>query len=184
MACLTKMLAGWMLALQRIGGLTDLGFKRAVTAPVRVLTMSVLGGLLPVISIGLTTQTVHAAETFVCEDGSFVAVEVHQLERMKQTNACVANYYGLEIAANGPVAARAGSGSQLAGRVPLPVRKPEFSPPIIKADDAGARSLTQGIETGSITGPSASPDIERGTYRRVRILNAASGASRWYLHTK
>lgn len=119
-----------------------------------------------------------AAETFVCAAGSTVTVQSNQIEWMKRTNACVARYYGLEVG-DDPGGA---SSNATVGRysVPLPERRPQFISAALKAQKA--LRDTAGMVTGSVGELDAAD--ERGTFRRVLILNAAPGKSRWYNHTR
>ncbi|MEO1281708.1 MAG: hypothetical protein AAFV69_08245 [Pseudomonadota bacterium] len=127
--------------------------------------------------VTLNMPSASAAETFVCADGTTVTVQSNQLEWMKRTNACVAQYYGLKVQDRSKTPR---AGYVVADGVPLPVRRPASFDAALQGQQA-LRS-TRDLVTGSIGAAGDAP--ETGTYRRVLILNAQPGKSRWYNHTQ
>lgn len=118
----------------------------------------IIAGSLIALGLGLMTENAEAAQTFMCEDGRLLQVELHELERLKRTDPCIAAHYGLEVAL-----------------VPLPVKRPP--PPIqhvLKGSRVPAKSPREAGQVAEVG----------SSYRRVRILNAAKGRRAWFIHAR
>lgn len=139
----------------------------------------VSAGIAFVFALAVATGKPAQAETFVCRDGTLLTVAPEDIARMQRTNACVAEAYGLSLPA--PAAAVS---AQVMAEIPLPARRPSrrTQTAAIAAAEASANGARKPPEqTGSIA--ARKPD-EVGTYRRVLILNARPGQSRFFNHTR
>lgn len=122
------------------------------------MIMRIVAGSMIALGLGLMAENVQAAQTFMCDDGRLLEVELDQLENLKRTDPCIAAHYGLKVRI-----------------VPLPVKRPP--PPIqhvLKGSRAPAkapRDVGQVAQAGS-------------SYRRVRIINAAQGRRAWFIHSR
>jgi hypothetical protein len=115
----------------------------------------VLAAAAVALAAGFLVETARAAEAYVCEGGRLVYVKSADLERMKQTDACIAGYYGLKV-----------GGALLAEQVPA-AEKAVVAPEI-------ASTIGHVVEGAPLhSGP-------RGSHRNVRVLNAAPGADPYF----
>ena len=94
----------------------------------------------------------------MCDDGRLLQVELRQLERMKQSEPCVAAYYGLVVQS-----------------VPLPVRRP--ARPLRHVRKGSQTTAEPPREIGTMADATTS-------FRKVRIINARRGSRGWYIHTR
>jgi len=77
---------------------------------------------------GTLVESARAGQSFICEDGTLVRVEVGQMERMKRENPCVAKHFGLTVVAKiVPLPVRRPPGPALRTRRAEPARAPEPS---------------------------------------------------------
>ena len=122
------------------------------------MIVRIIAGSMIALGLGLMTENVQAAQTFMCDDGRLLQVELDQLERLKRTEPCIAAHYGLEVVV-----------------VPLPVKRPPPPiQPVLKGSRAPAKLPRQAGQVAEVS----------SSYRRVRILNAAKGRRAWYIHTR
>ena len=123
-----------------------------------------------ILALGLGALVERAkAETFVCADGSSMEVAPEQIEFMKNTQPCVAAYFGIELPLE-------------AALPPLPEKRPTQ----LAAAAPSANNLKQAVapEPKSVEPQSDLAALESGTFRRVRVINAKNASSAWYLHTQ
>lgn len=121
----------------------------------RLSIPKVLAAAAVALAAGFFVETARAAEAYVCDGGRLVYVKAGDLERMKQTDACIAGYYGLTV-----------GGAVRTDDVPAP-SKAVVAPPV-------ASTIGQVVEGLPVqTGP-------RTSHRHVRLLNAAPGTDQFF----
>ena len=122
------------------------------------MILRIIAGSILALGLGLMAENAQAAQTFICDDGRLLKVELHRLEHMKQTESCVATHYGLVVQS-----------------VPLPVQRPVRP----------VRPVLKGSQTTAKTPPEIGTMAQATTsFRKVRIINARRGARGWYFHTR
>lgn len=140
------------------------------------------------------SEPLRAEEVYLCDGGRLVRVKPGELEALKQSDACIAKYYGLEISAPAPVA-------------PTPIPVTRWPPPALKGSAAstedsapagqGGRSAEERIGGWQrIAEAAAAPKVPRKTalpekvsipgdgYRDVKIINADNGEAAVYHHNR
>lgn len=122
------------------------------------MILRILAGSVVALGLGLAAEQAHAAQTFLCQDGRLLQVELHDLDRMKRDDPCVAAHYGLKIKP-----------------VPLPVKRPaRAAAPLLKGTKKAAKAQR---EIGNLAQSTTS-------FRTVRIINARPNGSAWFKHTR
>ena len=122
------------------------------------MIVRIMAGSIIALGLGLYSEGAGADQTFICEDGRLLQIELQDIERLKRNDPCVAAHYGLTV-----------------GTMPLPVqRPPRAALPGLKGAQAAQPPVR---EIGNVADVSSD-------YRRVRIINAQPGESGWYQHTR
>ncbi len=122
------------------------------------MILRIIAGSAIALGLGLMTENVHAAQTFLCDDGRILQVQMKDLARLKREDACVAAHYGMAFQP-----------------VPLPVKRP------VRA----AGGVLKGSQTVA-PDKSAIGALAQATssFRNVRIINAQRGGSEWFQHRR
>ncbi len=122
------------------------------------MIVRIIAGSMIALGLGLMTEKVQAAQTFMCDDGRLVQVELNELEKLKRTDPCIAAHYGLKVRI-----------------VPLPVKRPPTPiQHVLKVSRTPAKAPRD-------VGPVAQAG---SSFRRVRIINAAKGRRAWFIHSR
>lgn len=121
------------------------------------MILRILGASLVALGLGFVVEAAHAGETVLCPDGRIVA-------------AAAAPGSGDPCRA----AMRGQPASVPAAAVPLPVKRPERPAKVVLKGATVAEPAPR--EIGAMA--------EASDFRRVRIINAQPGTSRWYNHTR
>lgn len=139
----------------------------------RSLALCAATGLLCVLA---PARPVFAAEAYLCGSDNVVYVEVEDLERMKQTDPCIASYYGIKLPDPPPTETDPKSpAARKDERRPLPELRgaPSSDMPYRRAsarDEWHIRTLAV-----------ASPGTD---FRNVRIINAGTDEASWFHHSR
>mgnify|MGYP001819034291 FL=1 len=123
------------------------------------MILRIIAGSAIALGLGLMTESVRAAQTFLCEDGRVLQVELKNLERLKREDACVASHYGIKVKL-----------------VPLPVKRP--ARPVVGALKGSKKPAPPRREIGVVAASATS------SFRNVRIINARGGGARWFQHRR
>ena len=125
------------------------------------------------------TPVAHADEAYVCEAGRVVYVKPGELEAMKQSDACIASYYGITLAPNA-VAPVAG-----------PVKSPQLELKKLDGPEQQANSgkpamtrIAYASGTAEIhhrAAPVAAADTD---FRNVRLINGGAESGGWFRHNQ
>lgn len=132
-----------------------------------------------------------AADAYVCDGGRLVYARPETLERLKQTDPCIASYHGIDLAKKAPPAGPAVV--RTAAAAPLVVDKRPLSqasaaPGLVRqpaersAPDARLYTAMGPQATAKPRRPAqASPGTD---FRTVRILNAGPGSPQTFHHAR
>lgn len=134
----------------------------------------------------------HAEELYLCDGGRLVRVEPGTLEDLKRTDPCIARYFGLEVsaAAASPTTPTA---AEPADAATPPTLKGSAAPDEAAGAAAGDEARIGGwqrianLTTHRKAQGHAVPDrvsVPGEGYRSVNILNAETGSSSTYRHTR
>ena len=143
---------------------------------VRIFAISALA-----LCAGSFVEEARSAQLFVCASGKAIEIEKSELENAKKTNPCVARHFGLKIKTKSakdatsklrPVIAVQATEAQ----VELPVRKPKTA--ALRETVPSHKKTDKRATTNRIA------EVTSGDYRKVRIINAAPGSSKWFNHTR
>ena len=104
------------------------------------------------------SENAHAAQTFLCDGGRVLQVELQDLERLKREDACVASHYGI-----------------VAKPVPLPVQRPVRT--VVRAFKGSKTPAPADREIGGRVQVTTN-------FRNVRIINARRGSVGWFQHRR
>ena len=138
------------------------------------------------IATGLTTNSAHADDAYICDGGRLVYARPETLEKLKQTDPCIQAFYrttpAAPIAAPVPQVAPASSpvaplAPSLTGKNKAPSAKP--APPKGNRDATLKPALSK-PDIGKVESakPVSANSVEPGTdsdFRNVRIINAPAG---------
>jgi hypothetical protein len=130
----------------------------------------------------LASGAARADDAYVCDGGRLVYARPETLEKLKQTDPCIAGYYGIDLRA-GPAKSNAAVASQAA-----PQTEKLAPSQAVSRDRAKPAAPANGVEAKpalkssvNLVVPGSSP---AGDFRSVRILNAQPGSNVVYRHDK
>jgi hypothetical protein len=119
-------------------------------------------------------EAARADDAYLCEDGRIIYVKLGQLEKLKQSEPCIAAYFGLKVDPNA-----AKEPASRADGAPSEPQKQESGLPLRAMQDKPV-----------IVGPTAPvrrapPKAAEGTdFRNVQILNAATKSAAVFVHAR
>ena len=119
----------------------------------RILVASIVA-----LCLGFYAETSQAGQSFICEDGRLLQLEMRDIERLKREDPCIAAHFGVTI-----------------GKVPLPVKRPEMT--VVSGLKGAQQAAAAEREIGAVAEVSVD-------YRRVRIINAPPSGQAWFNHTR
>lgn len=127
---------------------------------------------------------VRADEAFVCGPDTIIYVKSEEIELRKQTDACVAAHFGLTVETKAAPARQEPADLAEVHRTKLTV-KPVAN---AKAAATAVRPAAEVNSASTTTQLSARPQpaaaSEGINYRRVRVINATSASTAWFIHTR
>lgn len=133
------------------------------------------------ISLAGNGDVAFAADAYVCGPDKLVYVEIKDLERMKRSDACIADYYGLKIEPKrAEVKTKAIIENEPKFKEPLKTNTSPIKFKPIVQDDIDNDSRRADLNPAQVT-KSPLPSIDTD-YRNVRVINAASEEQSWYRH--
>lgn len=127
--------------------------------------------------------TVRADEAYLCDGGRIVYVPWGKLEEMKRTDACIARYYGVEIAAVPPTtsAPTLPAPATSAASPATPSGQPLRLETLPDAEDPARTARTPGHPRRPLGPPRAAEGTD---YRNVPIINAADASAAVFRHER
>lgn len=158
---------------------------------------------LMLVSIGLLlvwapATGAYADELFICNGNQTLRVPLDNLEHMKQTNACVAAHYGIEIKEK---IAKPVVGKTLLRRLvsePVRVHKKTAKAKVVSKKPAKKTTLVRTLPAAKKTSAKATSEVkikrrdqplpaeeiaaDPSDHRNIRVLNATTKPTQWYRH--
>ena len=143
---------------------------------VRIFTISALA-----LCAGSFVEKARSAQLFVCANGKAIEIEKSELESAKKTNPCVARHFGLKIETKDAKNATSKLRPVIAApaieiKIELPVRKPQKT--------ALRETVPSHKRTDKRAATNRVAEVTSVDFRKVRIINAAPGSSKWFNHTR
>ncbi len=126
--------------------------------------------------LGGATGVARADDAYVCGPDKIVYVAVEDLEAKKRSDPCIAAYYGLTVDTVIKTAAEATP--QAAASAPTTILAELKT---LTASDVPERVRASREQHALLVAPHAAPGTD---YRNIRVLNASSPDSMWFLHSK
>jgi hypothetical protein len=126
-------------------------------------------------------EAARADEGYLCDSGRIVYVKFGELEQMKQTDACIAGYFGLKVAPTA-TAVPASNITKTPGKASEALKKSEpFQLRALQDPDLAVPAVASQSRLAAVR--RAPPKAAEGTdFRNVQLLNAGAQSPAVFVH--